>query len=543
MSNQVNTWDAKQLAEKMCEAIGRENVLTDQESLALYSTDFSEERGKTAGVVVRPGSTEDVVTVVRLAASAGFAVVPRGGGMSYTLGYVPMSDNSVILEMGRLNRIVKIDTEDLYITVEPAVTWKQIYDALRDKDYHIPFMGTISGMKATVGGGLANDAMAVGKGEVADDLIGLEVVLSDGRVIRTGGLATECALPSLRHYGPDLTGLFVHDAGAFGVKTRATFKLTRKPKGISFASFGFHDRFQLVSAMCDCHRLGVATEVLGFGRYHHDLLTTQNTITKEEAKAVLREIMRMSSSRLNGIRNILSIARPGGIQFIKKYDFSVHVVVEAFTQRAADQGIAAIKRIGRRSGGTSLPPTIIMGLRANPFQPLSRLIQGMKGACCFPSNCVVPYSRAREFTAALEAFFKEHEAEMEEQGVKRTIIYAMVKNMFITEPILYWLDRLNPLRMHILDAEQKETFGKIPENIPARQTALKIRRAMHKVFREFEGANYGIGKYYPYPQAHQGNTTWQLLREVKHVLDSNHLMNPEALGITFQEALTNTPVS
>jgi FAD/FMN-containing dehydrogenase len=531
----MNASDVNQLVEKLAEAIGREHVLTDQQSLALYSTDFSEGNGKRASVVVRPGCTEDVVKVVKLAASSGFAVVPRGGGMSYTLGYVPMRDNSVLLDMGRMNRIVEINTDDLYITVEPGVTWKQIYDALRDKDYHIPFIGTISGMVATVGGGLGNNAVAVGKGQIADNLIGVEVVLSDGKVIRTGGLATECSLPSLRHFGPDLTGLFVHDAGAFGIKTKATFKLALKQKGISFASFGFHDRFQLVSAMCECSRLGVATEILGFGRYHHDMLTTQNTITKEEAKALLREIMRMSPSKIRGIRNILSIARPRGIQFIKDYDFSLHAVVEGFTQGTAVRGIAAIKRVARRCGGTPLPPTIIMGFRANPFQPVRRLIQGMNGACSFPSNCIVPYSRAHELTAALEAFFKEHEPEMEAQGVKRTIIYCMLETAFGLEPIIYWPDRLNPLRMSILDDSQKQSLGKIPENLPARETALRIRKAMHEVFRKFEGAHFGIGKYYPYPQAHQGNETWQLLGEIKNVLDPGHLMNPGALGIPSRE--------
>jgi D-lactate dehydrogenase (cytochrome) len=537
MGNGVKTLDAKQLAEKLGEAIGHDHVLTDQESLVFYSTDFSEEKGRTASVVVRPGSTEEVATVVKLATSAGFAVVPRGGGMSYTLGYVPMKDNSVIVNTARMNGIVEINTEDLYITVETGVTWKQIYDALRDKDYRIPFIGTLSGVVATIGGGLGNNATGIGKGEIADDLIGVEVVLSDGRVIRTGGLATECAIPSLRHFGPDLTGLFVHDAGAFGIKTRATFKLERKPKGIAFASFGFHERHQLIAAMIECGRLGVATELLGFQSYHHEQFATENIPTKEEAKMVLREIMHTSSSKIRGIRNILSILRPGGVRFIRKYPFSLHVVVEGFTQGAADRGIAAIKHIARRNGGTSLPPTIIMGFRANPFQPVRRLIQGMKGACSFPSNCNVPYSRAQEYFAKLGAFFDEHQPVMKELGINYTILYIIVKGMFGSEPIIYWPDRLNPLRMSILDADQKETLGKIPENIAARQTALKMRRAMHTIFREFDGAHFGIGKYYPYPQAHQGNETWQLLGEIKGILDPDDLMNPGALGIPSQDAL------
>jgi FAD/FMN-containing dehydrogenase len=536
MGNGVNTVEVKELAEKLAEAIGSKHVLTDQESLVLYSTDFSEEKGETAGLVVCPASTEEVAKVVKLATSAGFAVVPRGGGMSYTLAYVPIKHNSVIINTARMNRIVEVNTEDLYITVETGVTWKQIYDALKDKDYRIPFIGTLSGVAATVGGGLGNNAVGIGKGEIDDDLIGLEVVLSDGRVIRTGGLATECDIPLLRHFGPDLTGLFVHDAGAFGVKTKAAFKLALKPKGIAFASFGFHDRSHLTSAMIECGRLGVATELLGFERYHHEQFATENKPTVEEAKMVMGEIMRMSSGKIRGIRNILSILRPGGIQFIRKYPFSLHAVVEGFTQRAADRGVAAIKRIARNNGGKSLPPTLIMGFRANPFQPVRRLIQGMKGVCSFPSNCAVPYSRAQEYVSKLGAFFDEYRPLMKELGIDYTILYVNLKNMFGSEPIIYWPDRLNPLRMSILDEKQKETLGKIPENPAARQTALKMRREMHKIFREFHGAHFGIGKYYPYPQTHQGNETWKLLTKIKELLDPNHLMNPGALGIPWSEA-------
>src|SRR5690606_32785391 len=114
-------------------------------------------------------------------------------------------------------------------------------NALRSTGYHIPFGGTLSGERATVGGGLASGATGVKKGEITDYVMGLEVVLSDGRIVTTGSLATATPMQPMRYYGPDLTGVFIHDAGSLAVKTRAVFRLHPVPGGTSYACVGFND--------------------------------------------------------------------------------------------------------------------------------------------------------------------------------------------------------------------------------------------------------------------------------------------------------------
>ena len=173
-------------------ALGGQHVLTDKESLELLSFDFSELPGSPVIAVVRPGTAAEVAEAAKLCSSKGFSVLPRGGGMSYTLGYVPQRDNSVIIDLCRMNRIAEINTEDLYITVEAGVTWKQIHEALLDTDYRPPFMGTFSGALATVGGGIGNNCVGLGQGEVNDCLLGVEVVktASVEEVIRESELVT-----------------------------------------------------------------------------------------------------------------------------------------------------------------------------------------------------------------------------------------------------------------------------------------------------------------------------------------------------------------
>jgi FAD/FMN-containing dehydrogenase len=84
------------------------------------------------------------------------AMVPRGGGMSYTGGYVPARARSVIIDTSVMNRIIEISAENMLISVEAGVTWKAIHEALKPLGLRLPFFGTFSGAKATVGGGLSN---------------------------------------------------------------------------------------------------------------------------------------------------------------------------------------------------------------------------------------------------------------------------------------------------------------------------------------------------------------------------------------------------
>jgi FAD/FMN-containing dehydrogenase len=326
--------------------------------------------------------------------------------------------------------------------------------------------------------------------------------------------------------------LFVHDGGAFGIKTKATFRLERKPGATSYASFGFDDPHKMVDALCDTARLGVASELFAFESYHHEQFATELIPSKQESMDMLRRIFQSSSSCLRGVRDLLRVARPSGLKFLQRYPFSFHVIVDGFDQRAADKGLAAIKRIAFKNGGNKLPPTLIMAFRLMPFQPVSRLIQGIKGACSFPSNCFVPLSSAHQLLFALETFFKENASRMKTHNISKTCLYLMpIKGMFGIEPIIYWRDMLNPLRLSILSADQRRNFSRIASDLEARKAAIKLRRGLHKVFREVGGAHFGIGKYYPYREALLDKHNWEILEQLKEVFDQSHNLNPGAIGL------------
>ena len=140
--------------------------------------------------------------------------------------------------------------------MQAGVTWAQLYEALKPKGLRLPFFGTFSGVRATVGGGMSNGALFFGTaryGTGADNLLGLEVVLADGTRVRTGQAAFKNGKPFYRTYGPDLTGLFTHDAGTLGIKTEATLRLIQWPEEYGYLSFVFKGSLD-VAKRFDCGR-------------------------------------------------------------------------------------------------------------------------------------------------------------------------------------------------------------------------------------------------------------------------------------------------
>ncbi|MBI5444936.1 MAG: FAD-binding oxidoreductase [Deltaproteobacteria bacterium] len=520
-----------ELAAKLRRVVGDGNVLDDARSRHLYSIDFSELPGEEACLVVRPGSTPEVSEVVGAASSAGFAILARGGAMSYTLGHVPARPDSVVLDMARMNRVVEVNTADGYVIVEAGVTWKQLREALQSEAYHVPFYGTLSGVLATIGGGLGNMATALGKGDITDDLLGLEVVLPDGQVLGTGCLVKGRGAPTLRQFGPDLTGLFVADGGAFGVKTRAVFRLLKRPGGAGYASFGFPDRHGAVAALCEIARSELATELFAFGRYHNEQIGTAPKPSREESRQFVQDLFRMSSSRVRAARDLLRCLRPGGMGFLAGQAVSLHVVADGFDQRSADRKIAAAKRVAARCGGVGLPPSLAVTLRVAPFMPVDKLILGTNGTCSIPSHCVVPYSRAAALVSALERFFAENATLMAAQRIEHTMIYFRTGGRFGVEPILYWPDSLSSLRLSILDPERREALSQLEPNPAARQAALDLRRRLVDAFIENDGGYAQIGKYYPYRERLGEGPSWQVLEKIKAALDAGRTMNPGALGL------------
>ncbi|MEO1135934.1 MAG: FAD-binding oxidoreductase, partial [Pseudomonadota bacterium] len=211
-------------ANSLKQIVGADHVTTDPDRVAFFSQDVYSRADYPASLIVAPDNAQELVGVMLAAAENDTPVIARGGGMSYTGGYLPAAPGAVMIDTQRMNRVLTIDENNMFVTVETGCTWAALFEALSQKGLRTPFWGPLSGLSSTIGGGLSQNNAFFGAGAygpASESVTSLRVVLADGTLIDTGSASTRNALPFFRHYGPDMTGLFLGDNGALGVKAEA----------------------------------------------------------------------------------------------------------------------------------------------------------------------------------------------------------------------------------------------------------------------------------------------------------------------------------
>ena len=236
--------------------VGDGNLILDELALEYYSTDaFGKWHGprlnrETSPVfaVVRPGTTEQVAEIVKLACDQCVPLMPYGGGTG-VMGALNPSDGTVAVDMKNINVIENINVEDMTVTVGSGVVLGDLDGALGRHGLmlgHDPYSVPI----ATVGGAISTNGVgyrAAKYGSMGDQVLGLEIVLPTGQIIETRAVAKTSA-------GPSLHRLFIGSEGVFGIITRATLRVFRIPETrifqtVEFPTFedGFHAMLELFS--------------------------------------------------------------------------------------------------------------------------------------------------------------------------------------------------------------------------------------------------------------------------------------------------------
>jgi glycolate oxidase len=188
----------------------------------LYARDGSIAQGD-CGLVVLPQTTAEVAACVRLARELDLAVVPRGSGTGLCGGAVPL-DGAVVISVARMSRILEIDPEVPCARVEPGVLNLDLTTAVRHLGLHYA-PDPSSQQACSIGGNVATNAggpHCLASGVTAQHVLGMEIVLPDGEVLRLGGTAPDPP-------GYDLRGFVVGGEGTLGVVTEVTVRLTRDP--------------------------------------------------------------------------------------------------------------------------------------------------------------------------------------------------------------------------------------------------------------------------------------------------------------------------
>ncbi len=223
-----------QIIKKLADIVGNSNIIIDRDDMESYSHDESPHaENYFPEVVVKPGDAGSVAKILALASENRIPVTPRGAGTGLSGGCIPVY-GGILLSLEQMNRILEIDKENFTATVEPGITLSDLCSKVEEQGLYYPLYP--GEMTATIGGNVATNAggmNAVKYGVTRHNILGLEAVLPNGEIIKTGGEYVKSST------GYDLTQLIAGSEGTLAVITRVILKLTTKPakREVLFAPF------------------------------------------------------------------------------------------------------------------------------------------------------------------------------------------------------------------------------------------------------------------------------------------------------------------
>jgi len=209
------------------------NVLSDLDEIKPYETDALAAYKQTPLAVVLPENTKEVSEIMKFCYSEDVKVIPRGAGTGLSGGALPLQD-AVIVGLGKFNKILEIDFQNKCVVTQPGVTNLAITHAVQHEGYYYA-PDPSSQLACSIGGNVAENSGGVHSlkyGTTTNNILGVELVLMDGRITKIGG-------KSFDQEGYDLLGLICGSEGLLGIVTEVTVKILKKPQTVRAALIGF----------------------------------------------------------------------------------------------------------------------------------------------------------------------------------------------------------------------------------------------------------------------------------------------------------------
>jgi glycolate oxidase len=242
-----------------------DNVISDADQLRAYECDGLSAYRQLPMVVVLPETTEQISAVLKYCLAEGVKVVPRGAGTSLSGGALPLADG-VTLGLAKFNRILDVDYDNRAVVSQPGVTNLAISEAVEERGfYYAP--DPSSQIACSIGGNVAENSGGVHclkYGLTTNNLLGIEVIMMDGEIVRLGG----------KHFdseGYDLLGLMTGSEGLLGIVTEVTVRILKKPETARALLLGFPSN----EAAGDCVGAVIGAGIIPGGMEMMDKLATQ----------------------------------------------------------------------------------------------------------------------------------------------------------------------------------------------------------------------------------------------------------------------------
>jgi 4-cresol dehydrogenase (hydroxylating) flavoprotein subunit len=517
-------------------AIGSEHVLSAADDIAPYALNTNA-LSREIAAVVKPASTDEVQRVVRIANAHRTPLYPISGGRNWGYGSrLPVRDGATIVDLSRMNRIrneSEISVETHYATIEPGVTQAQLHAALHRRGLPLLFNATAAGAETSILG----NSLDRGFGYFAmrpEDICGMEVVLGNGEILRTGfGHYPNAQMTATYKYGlgPSLDGLFFQSN--FGVVTSAAFNLVPRREchvAVLAKLLREEDFPKFIDALADLRRQGIYESVVHIGSrnriritlgpvvYNHlvahgaapgpELRKAAEAMLAQEkfgpwsavgglfgTRAQVREALREFKRRLRGIASVGTITP----EKIRRTELLFRFLGSAGKRkRAVFEGAKPIMdfSLGNPSNGALLSPMWAIG--ETPVRPVDDLDKTRVGLVFCPPALPLEGNAARELVASVHDVF----------------------GRFGFEPFM----TLNVVNTKALLCVLNLVFDR---NDASRST--EAHRCVETLYAEW--ARRGI---YPYRLGIQsmeqfidaGDVFWQTARAIKHALDPNGIIAP-----------------
>lgn len=501
----------------------------DAATRAVMSEDIWSAPDRPAALVATPRSFDQLVTAVKAAHAEGVAIAPRGAGMSYTNSHTTETGGALLIDLSAMTRVLDIDADDMTVTVEPGCTWAALNDALKPHGLRTPFWGPMSGMASTIGGGLSQLNAMLGAGHYgtsSESVVSLTMILADGSVLETGARGHERDHPFYRHYGPDLTGLFCGDSGTLGIKAKITLRLMRTPAFEDYASFSFPTGEEMLRALGEMARAGIASETCGF-----DPGLTRVRLKRMSLASDVKTLGAVIAKEKNLAKGLMSAAKIalGGRNFIDPTDYPLHIISEGRSAAGVAADIAEARRIAAAEGGHEIENTIAKVIRAMPFPPLNSML-GPEGEAWVPVHGMINLSAAPRLFAALQALFADLAPSFQKHGIFTGYLFTSVSSNAITiEPVFYWPHGWRPIHEVNVEPQHLARLPKLPPNPAATAIVSDAKQKVVDLFASFGCCHFQIGRTYPYRDSRDAASR-ALLDAVKAVVDPAGQLNPGGLG-------------
>ncbi len=270
------------IKEALIGIVGAANVIDDRERLKPYSMDYSVSKPAMPNYAVTPDNVEEIQEIVKLANEKKMPITPCSSGTHFNGATLPVQ-GGIMLDLRRMNRILKVDESNRAVRIEPGVTWRQLQDELAKRDLIALNPLFPHPQKSALSSHLEREPMLIPKFEYGDPILNVEAILPNGDLFRTGsacvvGFPDHSAADGVNPQGPgiDWVRLFQGAQGSMGVVTWGIVKAEVKPKIDKTFFIPFDGVQQAVELIYRIQKSMIGSECLLLNNFNLAAILTEN---------------------------------------------------------------------------------------------------------------------------------------------------------------------------------------------------------------------------------------------------------------------------